>query len=258
MRLRALALLGLALAGCNSGTSRPLQPPPVAIEGLRTQGERSLLLAFVGGSPALEPSDPCWVGYRPEVVASDTQVVVTIQTIPSASPLPEFSGCTMEGYPRAMVVELPWPLDGRRVVDGATGEERHPFDGRTLLHPRALPPGWALLREGPGYDEPERSGSWIRTWGPPLEPGPPAGCVDAIRVDLVQRPDPETPALGPATAEPVDVRGTPGLLVRRPEGQTLVTWSEPGGRRDLIGSRTCAGGEQVDLDVLLSFAESLG
>lgn len=257
MRLRALAFLALALAGCNSGTSQPLQPPPVAIEGLRTQGERSLLLAFVGGSPAVDPSDPCWVGYRPEVVASDAQVVVTVHTVQSSALVPRLSGCTMEGYPRAMVVELPWPLDGRRVVDGATGEEHVPFDGSTLLHPRTLPPGWALLREEPGFDEPERSRSWIRTWGPPPEPGPVEGCVDAIRVDLVQRPDPAPPALGPGTAEPVDVRGTRGLLLRRPGGQVALTWSEPGGQRELIGSRTCAGAAPVDLDVLLRFAESL-
>lgn len=216
-----------------------------------------MLLAFVGGSPALDPSDPCWVGYRPEVVASDTQVVVTVQTIQSSALVPQLSGCTMEGYPRAMVVELPWPLGGRQVVDGATGEERVAFDGSTLLHPRTLPPGWALLREGPGFDEPERSRSWMRTWGPPLEPSPAAGCVDAIRVDLVQWPDPEPPALLSATAEPVDVRGTRGLLVRRPGGQVALTWSEPGGQRELIGWRTCAEGAQVELDVLLSFAERL-
>ena len=250
----------LVLAGCNSGTTLPLQPPPVPIEGLRTEGDRSLVLAFLGRSPRLDPSHPCWESYRPEVAESDILLVVTIRTITSQAPGPESFDCTLEGHPTVLVVELPRPLAGRRVVDGATGRERQPFDGSTLLHLRALPPGWALLQEGPGFDDGERSRSWVRTWGPPLEPGPADECANAVRVDLVQGPHdmaPEPLAPGAATAEPVDVRGTRGLVVRPPGRQVRLAWAEPVGRLELIGYRACDGGPPVEPEVLLRIAEAL-
>ena len=256
VRRTAAALLAgpVLLAACNSGQTRSLSSPPVAVEGLRTEGDRSLFLAFIGGSPRLEPSHPCWEGYRPEVVETGTTVTVTIRTVAPQVPRPELLACTAEGYHRAVVVELARPVGDRRVIDGATRRERRPFDGRTLLHPRDLPQGWGLLGEGPGFDEPERSTSWRRTWGPEPAPGAPGECVNAPRVDLIQGPVTGTQAPGPA--EPVDVRGTRGM-VTRPPGQVRLAWTEPGGRRELIGSRTCAGGAPVELDVLLRFAESL-
>ncbi|MDQ4069316.1 MAG: hypothetical protein M3203_07585 [Actinomycetota bacterium] len=252
MRQATVTLLAgpVLLAACNSGTTLSLAPPPAAIEGLRTEGDRSLLLTFTGGSPRLEPSDPCWEGYRPDVVETPTTVTVTIQRIPSSAPMPELSACTTEGYQRAVVIELPGPIGERRIVDGATGRERRPFDGSTLLAPRALPQGWGLLAERPGFDGPEPSTSWLRTWGPEPAPRAPGECADAPRVDLLQG---RGGALGPG--EPVDVRGTTGV-VTRPPGQVRLAWNEPGGRRELIGWRTCAG-DPVELDLLLGFAQSL-
>ena len=257
MRRTAVTLLAgpVLLAACNSGETRSLTPPPAAIDGLRTEGDRSLFLAFVGGSPRLEPSDPCWEGYQPDVVETGTTVTVTIRRIPSPEPQPGLFACTAEGYQRAVVVELTRPVGDRRIVDGATRRERRPFDGRTLLHPRDMPQGWGLLGERPGSGEPEPSTSWVRTWGPEPAARAPGECVDAVRVELIQGPGAGTDAVGPT--ESVAVRGTQGV-VARPSGQVRLAWTEPGGRRELIGSRTCAGREPVELDVLLRFAESLG
>ena len=253
VRRAAVTLLAgpVLLAACNSGQTRSLTRPPVAIEGLRTEGDRSLLLVFVGRSPRLDPSDPCWEGYRPDVVETGATVTLTIRRVPSPEPGPGSSACTTEGHHRAVVVELRRPVGERRIVDGATGRTRRPFDGRALLHPRTLPQGWGLLAERPGAGQPEPSASWVRTWGPEPAPRGPGECVDALRVELLQGPRAAVDA-----GEPVAVRGTAGVVTRSPH-HVRVAWTDPGGRRELMGSRTCAGGVPVDLDVLLPFAESL-
>jgi hypothetical protein len=250
MRGAAVALLAgpLVLGACHSGASISPGPPAVPIDGLRTDGDRSLVIAFVGASP--DPSDPCWVDYRPDVVTGPARVTVTIR---GGAPRASGFDCPLAGYVRVVVVELGGPLGDRRVVDGATGRERRPFDGSTLLRPKELPAGWGLLGEGPGFDDPERSTSWVRTWG--TSPT----CPGAIRVDFLQGPEGVAePVSAGSPVDRIEVRGAQGVAVSLPEGGVRLAWTEPGGWRQLTGIQPCSGSPPVDVAMLVEFARALG
>ena len=107
---------------------------------MRTQGERALLLTFIGGPPPTGAMDPCERSYRPDV----------------ARPLLLEFFCPAMGYFRTASVKLGLPLGDRVLVDGTTGRQRLPFDGATLLSPRFLPDGWAMLRRDQASRSPSR------------------------------------------------------------------------------------------------------
>ena len=247
------AALALALVGCDRGSTTP--PSAVAVEGARTDGDRGLVLSFTGGSPTLDPSDPCWTGYRPEVAEAGGRVTVTIRAVPSKVPMPANFACHLVGYFRTAAVTLDRPLGQRAVLDGSTGQELRPFDGDAVLRPRALPAGWELLREGPGPDPDGRS--WSQTWGPPA--GAPRAGVDCADlsgpVTLTQSPAPagEFPAVGDVT-----VRGTAGDVdLDRAGGPIRLVWREAGQHLALDASRACADTLPAGAAFLLEFAGSL-
>jgi hypothetical protein len=244
----------LVAAGCDGGTTRPAVEAPPQIEGLRTDGERGLLLTFVGGPPVTDVPNPCATSYRAEVDESDDEVVVTIRTLPPSIPLPREFACPAMGYFRTVSANLGRPLDDRRVLDGATGKERRPFDSSTLLRPSFLPGGWSLRIEGPGFDQPERSATWRRTFGPPPLPPIDNRCAETVAaVTVSQGP----PALIPAGGEPVVVRGMSGVVVNDPNSGPTISWVERGQTVSVADTPGCAGTPPTGVDVLLLIAEGL-
>jgi hypothetical protein len=253
--LRPLILLAIPLTvtGCRAESKRPLQPT-VGLEGVRTQGERGLLLTFVGGPPPTDAMDPCEKSYRPDVVQSGDRVVVTVRERPSTVPLPRGFSCALVGYFRTASVELGRPLGDRVLVDGTTGRQRRPFDGATLLSPRFLPDGWAMLQEGPGFDEPEQSVEWRRTFGPPRLSPRDGRCAETVTpVSVSQSPD--AGVLGPG--EPVELRGTRGTVVHDTSGGARIRWAERGQVVEVADTPSCAGTPQGDVDLLLRIAGGL-
>jgi hypothetical protein len=102
-------------------------------------------VSWTGANPDADPSDPCWVGYAPEVSAEPDRVVVTIRTYRSRVPLGPQQSCTDLGFIRTLAVPLHHELGGRTVVDGHSGR-RHRL-APVPLEPRWLPPGWRLVDE---------------------------------------------------------------------------------------------------------------
>lgn len=255
MRLRSLVLLAipLALGGCGRDGSRRRQPA-VRIDGVRTDGDRGLLLTFLGGPPPTDATDPCAKSYRPEVVESAGRVVITIRTLPPTALLPREFFCTSIGYVRTASVRLDRPLGNRALVDGATGLQRSPFDGRTLLTARVLPDGWDLREEGPaGFDTPEPSARWRRRFGPPAVPPSGGRCADTVTpVTISQSPDPGTPGAGD-----VDVRGTRGTVVHDDAGAATLRWAENGQTIEVAETPACVGTPLGNVDLLRRIAEGL-
>jgi hypothetical protein len=247
-RLLAAALVVLGLAGC-AAPDRP-EPPPVAAptttapDGIRDTtvawdagrldaDPRRLVVSWTGASPDADPSDPCWVGYAPEVSAEPDRVVVSIRTYRSRAPLGPQQLCTDLGFIRTLAVALHHELDGRPVVDGHSGR-RHRL-APVPLEPRWLPPGWRLV------DELGQTGagglSWERGYGPaPAAGGVAPGGVGVSRVTVTDGPaavgqsGPGSPD-GLVVARPAVRGGTATVVLSRADQRMAVRWRE--GRRGL-------------------------
>lgn len=164
-----------------SATGAGLPPPPgsepaqdgiedrvVSWDGARTASTpRQLVLSFIGG-PAGPSDAPCWKGYRPEVRFEAQRVVITLRSFHSP-PRPEPAapiGCTLQGHPRTVTVELSEDIAGRDLVDGVSGETRPVFNGSLLLEIGWRPKRWELVRESGGRDKSGSSPRWLRTYCP--------------------------------------------------------------------------------------------
>lgn len=252
--LGLLLAASLATVGCDSRATRPAVEGAPQIEGARTEGERGLLLTFVGGPPVTDVPDPCATSYRTEVDETDDRVVVTIRTLPATIPLPREFACRAMGFFRTVSATLGRPLGDRRLIDGATGQERRPFDASTLRRPGFLPAGWVLRNEGPGFDQPERSATWRRTFGPPALPPVENRCAETVAaVTVSQGP----PAALPAGGQPVTVHGMPGVVTHDPNSGATISWLERGQTLSVADTPGCAGTPPTSVDLLLRIAEGL-
>jgi hypothetical protein len=79
---------------------------------------RRVVVSWTGANPDADPSDPCWVGYAPEVSAEPDRVVVTIRTYRSRVPLGPQQSCTDLGFIRTLAVAatVPTAPSGRAVA----------------------------------------------------------------------------------------------------------------------------------------------
>jgi len=223
----------------------------VAWVGARLEGtdRRRLVLSFVGGGPPGAPVSRCAPDYQGTATVSGATVTVTINELapPSASQV----FCTDVGYERSVEVDLPEPLRGRQVVDGADGRAKLVIDAATLRQPAYLPAGYRFVGErvdcGTGQDCARDQREWRRGDSEDalvLEQGDP----DLARLDLVYRPM----VLARAT-----VRGVPAVAHRSEGFEDLVclAWTEGG-----TGTRLCSRGPvKAPLPVaeLVRVAESL-
>ena len=252
----ALVLLiaaSLATAGCDGRATRaPVEEAP-QIEGVRTEGDRGLLLTFLGGPPVTDIPNPCAKSYGTDVDETDDQVVVTIRMLPAGIPMPQEFACAAMGYFRTVSAKLGRPLGDRRMVDGATGQERRPFDTSTLRRPGFLPEGWSLRNEGPGFDQPERSATWRRTFGPPPLPPVNNQCTETVAAVTVS----QGPSAPLQDGEVITVRGIPAVVSHGPNRGATITWLERGQTISVADTPGCAGTPPIGIDVLLRIAEGL-
>jgi hypothetical protein len=201
------------------------------------------LTLYFGGGPPGPPGDPCARAYEAAVVPSSRRVTVTVWELPAPA-LPPGHGCASVGYGRSVTIELPQPLRGRPVVDGATGEIRSVSDAASLLRPSWLPAGYRLVRERVEF------GIDSQEWG---RPGPDERLS-------VEQGDPDKlarPGLDPVVlARPV-VRGMPGTVwkTRRFDDSICVSWAE-----GTMGHRVCSSGaprKLLSIDQLVGVADGL-
>jgi hypothetical protein len=249
-RLLVAALAAFCLAGC-AAPDRPGPPPATAPattapDGIRDRtvpwdagrldaDPRRVVVSWTGANPDADPSDPCWVGYAPEVSAEPDRVVVTIRTYRSRVPLGPQQSCTDLGFIRTLAVPLHNQLAGRTVVDGHSGRRRRLAP--VPLEPRWLPPGWRLVDEL-GQNG-AAGGSWQRGYGPASGAGAAPGGVGVSRVTVTDGPAAMGGAGSPdgrVVARPA-VRGGAAAVVRSQGGQDMaVRWRE--GRRGLAVAAT--------------------
>jgi hypothetical protein len=200
--------------------------------GRRDPDPRRLVISWTGADPAADPSDPCWVGYAPEVSAEPDRVVVWVRSYHSRVPLGPQQACADMGFVRTLSVALHDELGGRAVVDGHSGRRQRLAP--VPLEPRWLPPGWRLVQE---LGQPSGGGpTWERTYGPGPDAGGGAGGAGVAEVTVADGPAVVgRPSLGMpgdrVVARPA-VRGGRATVERSDADQTMaVRWRE--GRRGL-------------------------
>ena len=251
-RLLAAALAAFCLAGC-AAPDRPGPPPATAPattapDGIRDRtvpwdagrldaDPRRVVVSWTGANPDADPSDPCWVGYAPEVSAEPDRVVVRVRVYRSRTPLGPQQFCTDMGFVRTLAVPLHDPLGGRAVLDGRG--RRHRL-APVPLEPRWLPGGWRLVQES-GQAGPGGRDTWERSYGPGPDVGGTAGGVGVSQVTVTDGPL----AVGQAgqgrpgarvVARPA-VRGGTAVVERSDADQAMaVRWRE--GRRGLAVDAT--------------------
>jgi hypothetical protein len=201
-----------------------------------------LTLYFVGGPPG-RSDEPCARAYQATAQPSSDRMTVTLRELPSP-PLPPGHGCALVGYGRTVTVELPEPLRGRPVVDGATGQERLVSDAALLLTPSWLPAGYRFVRERVelGIDR--------RSWGPEWPD---------VRLEVEQGDAGKLtgPGFDPVVlARPV-VRGVPAMVwkTRGFDDVVCVSWAEGS-----MGHRVCTSGapeKLLPVEVLVRVADGL-
>ena len=127
---------------------------------------------------------------------------------------------------KTVTVELPEPLRGRPVLDGATGEQRPVTDAALLLAPSWLPAGYRFVTER------VESGIDFREWAP-------AGPDVRLLVDQGDADTLARPGLDPVVVARPAVRGVLATVwkIRRFDDSICVSWAEGG-----MGHRVCTSG----------------
>jgi hypothetical protein len=122
------------------------QPGKVAWRGARLVAPQRLVVDFVGTPPGT-PGDPRAPRPTYEGVAEATDATVIVTVAVHRPALPPGTYFVGPSFRRTVVVELPEPLRGRGVVDGATGQLRPIVDAARLRQPSYLPAGYRFGRE---------------------------------------------------------------------------------------------------------------
>lgn len=217
-------------------------------DGARLEGDR-LTLYFTGARPA-RAGDPCSRAYEAVAEPTEDTMVITVRAFAPA-PAPPDQPCTAAGSSRSVAVDLPEPLRGRTVVDGATGQRKTISDAARLLTPSWLPPGYQFSKESveSGTDTHHHEQVWA------------------------QEDPSETRLLVEQGGDSVDELGTPGyepVVLDRPtiRGRSATVWKSEG-FDDLVcvswiegstGHRVCSSGNPGELlptDALIRVADGL-
>jgi hypothetical protein len=230
--------------GANAAAGSQARGQPVRWDGARlVRGDPERLTLYFVGSPPGPPDDPCVRSYQATAAVSGDRMKVTVREL-SAAPLPPGHGCAAVGYERTVTIELPEPLRGRLVLDGATGEQRPVIDAGLLLTPSWLPAGYRLVRER------VELGIDVQEWA--LEGPEQRLSVDQGDADKLARPGFDPVVL----ARPV-VRGVPATVwkTRRFDDSVCVSWAE-----GAMGHRVCTSGapeKLLPIPVLIRVADGL-
>lgn len=236
------------MSGVVSGGESTASVGTVRWDGARLDGDR-LTLYFTGARPA-RAGDPCSRAYEAVAEPTEDTMVVTVRAF-AAAPAPPDQGCEAVGYSRSVTVNLPEPLRGRTVVDGATGQHKTISDAARLLTPSWLPAGYHFSTESAesGTDTYYHEQVWA------------------------QEDPSQTRLLVEQGGESVDELGTPGfepIVLDRPtiRGSPATVWKSEG-FDDLVcvswiegstGHRVCSSGtpgELLPTDALIRVADGL-
>lgn len=213
-------------ANADAAASRGARGWAARWDGARlVRGEPERLTLYFTGGPPGPPDEPCARAYQATAEPSGDRMTVTVRELPSA-PLPPSHGCADVGYGRTVTIELPEPLRGRPVLDGATGEQRAVIDAALLLTPSWLPAGYRFVRERVEF------GIDFREWAPD---GPDERLlIDQGDADKLARPGFDPVVL----ARPV-VRGVSATVwkTRLFDDSVCVSWAE-----GTMGHRVCTSG----------------
>lgn len=131
---RGILIAALLLPACSAGVMRTAPPayPPAPLTTPDPRGiafsrplswhdatyvdHRTVDVAFTAGVAAC--------GRLADVRVAESADAVTITLVYGSTPLPEGTVCPAIGFNARTRVRLPHALDGRRLVDGSTGETR--------------------------------------------------------------------------------------------------------------------------------------
>jgi hypothetical protein len=225
-----------------SGEETVASGEPVPWDGARRDGDR-LTLYFTGARPA-QADDPCSRAYEAVAEPTDDTMVVTVRPL-AGSPLPPDHACTAEGYARSVTIDLPAPLRGRPIIDGASGQPRPISDVAGLLEPSWVPAGYHVSREYVWLDVDTQE--WARDGHPDERLR-----IEQVDVDKVARP-----GFDPVVLDRPTVRGVPATVwkIRGVDDLVCVSWAEGS-----AGHRVCSSGTPGQLlpnDVLIRVADEL-
>lgn len=235
-------------SGDASGGESTASIGTVPWDGARLEGDR-LTLYFTGARPA-RAGDPCSRAYEAVAEPTEDTIVVTVRAFAPA-PGPPDQPCTAVGYSRSVAVNLPEPLRGRTVVDGATGQRKTISDAAALLTPSWLPAGYHFSTESVTSDT--DSSVHEQVWA---QEGP-----SQTRLLVEQGgEDPNelgTPGFEPVVLDRPTVRGRPATLWKSEGFDDLicVSWIEGS-----TGHRVCSSGTPGELlltDALIRVADGL-
>jgi hypothetical protein len=231
-------------AGANADAGSQARGQPVRWDGARlVRGDREPLTLYFTGGPPGPPDEPCARSYQATAAVSGDTMTVTVREL-SAAPLPPGHGCADFGYERTVTIELPEPLRGRPVVDGATGEQRPVIDAALLLTPSWLPAGYRFVSER------VELGIDFREWAP-------EGSEERLLVDQGDADKLARPGFDPVVLARPMVRGVPATVwkTRRFDDSVCVSWAE-----GAMGHRVCTSGapeKLLPIQVLIRVADGL-
>jgi hypothetical protein len=241
----AAALSGGGGAATQARTVHPPAGRAVAWEGVRLEpGEPERLTLYFIGGPDGAPVAPCSPAYEAIANPSGGVMTATVYELPSPT-LPPGHGCAAIGYARSLTVELPEPLLGRPVVDGATGERRMVIDARTLLAPTYLPAGYRSVSDRVEGD------IHRRTWAPDGRPDRQPWLTVSLGALRVAQP------YQPVVLAKPTIRGAPATVSKTKgfDDGICATWVE-----GTTGHSVCTSGtpgELLPIEELVRVADGL-
>ena len=239
--------VGLVLVASMAGCGDPLagalglprvvdrQPHPddrrVSFDGIDLSADkRTVTVRFTGGKP-YHPDEPCSTDYTGVGVVRDNVLEISvIETVSQFEGVPEqrpdggpLVGCTAEGHPRTVGLQLPEPFLGSKVLD-LTGYTRFLSAPDGLVELAGLPAAWTLRSENDVGESP--TGRWQRHYAPSDQP---PGEDGRGALDLFQAFGGPVNVTGGEETRSVQVGDAVGTLYRQPaSGELVLTWDLDG------------------------------
>jgi hypothetical protein len=200
-------------------------PEPFGPDGVRVGADdRTVVLFLAGVDPPSPVESACWSHYEPKATWVDEHLQLVVNFSRNAEP--DFSRHELCFPPTSelLTVTLDRPLGTAAVVGGL--DPLIVFRARDLLVPTWLPAGWTFAKEHGSQDP---AADWWFVFGSPTAEDPPA------QLSVITWAGTDPGGFVDASAEPVTVRGTNGLLAFEaagPEGRwpasATLSWVENG------------------------------
>lgn len=233
----SMAPTEVPVASSSSGSPTIAELPPgrvvAADQIMFSEDMRTLRLSFVGAREWSAEDPACTADYAGSAVDAgeilEVAVVETVELRPGGlTPDGHVIECDLVGYGREVVVELPAPFGGSSVrnLDGQSYPLASIDEARLYEIPEsALPAGWSLQLTVSLLDSVPPFPSF-RTYSPVDLPD-----VDDPQLRMIQYFE-SVAGQGPqgtGIVTRIDIQGSTGFLVEKPDGGVLVSWNSPSG-----------------------------